>query len=362
MTAAGRALRAGIAVTLLLASGVELLAAGRASRRVRRPSARRRVPPAPSLVVAPGASARDLAVAEASRRALGTAGGAVVAMDPHTGRVLSIVNPWSAVQRAYQPCSVFKIVVAIGGLSEGVITPSTLINCSGGCWFWPGHGPIDLRRALANSCNPYFQRVGERLGYEKVQRYAQLLGLGTKSGINVPGNEAAGRLPYYVGQAGVGKLSSHAEGISASAVQLGVLLSTVINGGVVYQPQLSGPEGFVPKERWRLPAGTVLRGLADGFLSAVNEGSAADAFDPDIVVAGKTGTCAGLGWFASYAPADKPEIVTVVFLTAATGHHASSVAGRIYQELYKGMPATVASAAGVGAESPAGPAAGATLP
>ena len=141
----------------------------------------------------------------------------------------------------------------------------------------------------------------------------------------------------------MGKLSSHAEGITTSAVQLAVLLATVINGGVVFQPQLSGPEGFAPRERWRLPSATVLRGLADGFLSAVNEGSAADAFDPDIVVAGKTGTCAGLGWFASYAPADKPEMVIVVFLRAATGHQASSVAGRIYQELYKAPPAAVAS-------------------
>jgi membrane peptidoglycan carboxypeptidase len=133
------------------------------------------------------------------------------------------------------------------------------------------------------------------------------------------------------------------KGITTSAVQLAVLLSAVVNGGTVFQPQLSAAEGFTAKERWRLPSGTVLRGLADGFLGAVNEGSAAEAFDPDIVVAGKTGTCAGLGWFASYAPADKPEMVMVVFLPSATGHQASSVAGRIYQELYKGTPATVAA-------------------
>ena len=79
--------------------------------------------------------------------------------------------------RAYQPCSVFKIVVAIAGLSEGVITPETRrTTARKGCWIWPGHGPIDLRRALAVSCNPYFEWVGERLGYEKVQRYAHLLG------------------------------------------------------------------------------------------------------------------------------------------------------------------------------------------
>jgi penicillin-binding protein 2 len=152
----------------------------------------------------------------------------------------------------------------------------------------------------------------------------------------------------------VGKLSSHAEGITTSAVQLAVLLSTVVNGGVVYQPQLAPAEGFTARERWRLPSGTVLRGLADGFLSAVNEGSAAEAFDPDIVVAGKTGTCAGLGWFASYAPADKPEIVTVVFLRSATGHMASSVGGRLYQELYKAVPAPAAAAGAMPSSQAAG--------
>ena len=78
------------------------------------------------------------------------------------------------------------------------------------------------------------------------------------------------------------------------------------------------------------------------------------------MVAGKTGTCAGLGWFASYAPADKPEMVMVVFLPAATGHQASSVAGRIYQELYKGPPATVA--AGADGAPPVGRPAGGSKP
>ena len=59
------------------------------------------------------------------------------------------------------------------------------------------------------------------------------------------------------------------------------------------------------------------------------------AFDPDVVVAGKTGSCAQLGWFASYAPADKPEVVIVVFLRHGNGHGASAVAGRIYQDLFK---------------------------
>jgi penicillin-binding protein 2 len=208
---------------------------------------------------------------------------------------------------------------------------------------WAGHGPINLRRALAQSCNPYFEWVGERLGYAQVHRYSELLGLGSPSGINVAG-EDAGRIPASVRASQVGHLSSHAAGIRTSAVQVAVLLSAAINGGIVYQPQVAGPQGFEPTVRWRLPPDTVLGGLSDGFLGAVNEGSAASAFDPDIVVAGKTGTCSGVGWFASYAPAESPEIVIVVFVRPGSGHVASAVAGRIYQNLYKPVvPAGVAA-------------------
>jgi cell division protein FtsI/penicillin-binding protein 2 len=281
------------------------------------------------------ASAWDLAVGRAARNGLGRARGAVVAMDPRTGRVHALVNPALGMQRAFQPCSVFKIVVGIAGLSEGVITPDTTHRCVRGCWMWAGHGPIDLRRALAVSCNPYFEWVGEQLGYEKVERYARLLGLGEPSGINLTG-EAAGRVPAFVRPEAVGHLSSHAAGIETSAVQLAVLVSATVNGGVILRPQMSGPRDFVPSERWRLPQTTRFEGLAAGFAAAVNEGSATAAFDPDVAVAGKTGTCSQLGWFASYAPADDPQLVVVVFLRRGSGHGASAVAGRVFRELFGG--------------------------
>ena len=254
-------------------------------------------------------------------------------MDPRTGRVHALVNPSLGMQRAFQPCSVFKIVVGIAGLSEGVIEPDTTYRCRKGCWMWAGHGSIDLKRALAVSCNPYFEWVGEQLGYEKVQRYAHLLGLGEPSGINLTG-ETAGIVPAFVKPSAVGHLSSHAEGVATSALQLAVLLSATVNGGVVLKPQITGPEGFTAAERWRLPEGTRLEGLSQGFLGAVNEGSASAAFDPEIAVAGKTGTCSALGWFASYAPADRPELVVVVFLRHGSGHGASAVAGRIFRQLF----------------------------
>jgi cell division protein FtsI/penicillin-binding protein 2 len=293
-----------------------------------------RVVPLPAAILSPDPTPRDLAVGEACRKGLGGIQGSVVAMDPWTGRVISIVNPVYGMLNAYQPCSVFKIVTAIAGLSEGVITPDTTFVCSKNCWSWPGHGSINLKRALAVSCNPYFQQVGEQLGFEKMQKYAQLLGLGAPTGINVTG-ETPGLFPSLVRPEGMALLSSHAEGVKTSPVQIAALLSAAINGGILFQPQVASAVGFEPKERWRLPEGTSTAGMAEGFMGAVNEGSAAPAFDPDIVVAGKTGSCSHVGWFASYAPADKPEVVIVVFMRSGNGHGASAIAGRIYQELYK---------------------------
>jgi len=322
-----------LAIAVLVAS-LGLAAAPPASAATRQ--VRRRARPAvPQVILPASASAWDVAVGEAARNGLGRAQGAVVAMDPRTGRVHALVNPALGMQRAFQPCSVFKIVVGIAGLSEGVITPDTIHRCARGCWMWAGHGPIDLRRALAVSCNPYFEWVGEQLGYEKVERYARLLGLGEPSGINLTG-ETAGRVPSFVRPEAVGHLSSHATGIETSAVQLAVLVSATVNGGVILRPQMSGPQDFVTRERWRLPETTRLDGLAAGFAAAVNEGSASAAFDPDVAVAGKTGTCAQLGWFASYAPADDPQLVVVVFLRHGSGHGASAVAGRVFRELFGG--------------------------
>jgi cell division protein FtsI/penicillin-binding protein 2 len=339
-----RTLAAALAAATLVPAG-----AGTATRRpVSKPRAVRNAvhrPSLPAYIVPAGASARDIQIGEACRSGLGGTGGAVVALDPYTGRVISIVNANTAVAAAYQPCSVFKIVVAVAGLTEGAITPETIHDCNGGCWMWPGHGPIDLRRALAQSCNPYFEAIGERLGYETVQRYAYRLGLGSTTGINLPG-EASGAIPAKVSASRVGHVSSHAAGVKTSLVQVAALMAAMVNGGVVYQPQVAPAAGFVPVERWRLPPETVLGGLAEGFLGAVNEGSASNAFDPDVIVAGKTGTCSGVGWFASYAPADRPEVVIVTMVRPGNGHGASAVAGRIYRRLYKPAVPPFVSAGG----------------
>ncbi len=287
----------------------------------------------PDLVVAPGATARDLAIARASQAGLGRRRGSVVAMDPRTGRVIAIVKPVYGLLHAYQPCSVFKIVVGVAGLAEGVITPSSRYRCRRGCWVWPGHDSIDLRRALAVSCNPFFQWVGSRLGWPRVREYAARFGLGKPTGINLTG-ETAGRLPWSVTKSRVGYVSSHAAGIRTTALQLGVLISATVNGGHVLEPRMAAASGFVAKRVWRIPAQVPLDVLADGYYSAVTEGSAFGAFDAGFVAGGKTGTCSGVGWLASFAPVDDPELAIVVFIRNGNGRDASEVGGDIYRLIY----------------------------
>lgn len=331
-----------VAVCLVLASGSTAMAAGKA-----RKSPRPVIPV--SILTPPEASNYDLRVGEAARVAIRNRSNvALVAMDPWTGRVLTIGNPQSGLLTAYQPCSVFKLVVAVAGLTEHLITPETRYNCTDGCWLASGHGPIDLRRALAVSCNPYFEWVGERLGFDTVRAYAQKLGLGSPTGINVPG-ENNGVVPSSVPSKGVGHMSSHAQGVKTSAMQLAVLMSALVNGGVIQEPQFAPAQEVKSRERSRLSAPGTLALLSPGLFSSVTEGSAQRAFDPGFVATGKTGSCAGVGWFASSLGYPRSELVVVAFVRGGNGATASAVAGDFYRALL-GVPAptnsTVAVAAG----------------
>ncbi|MCM2257709.1 MAG: penicillin-binding transpeptidase domain-containing protein, partial [Vicinamibacteria bacterium] len=334
--------RAALALTVMCAFGWASLDLARAAA----PQASKRRRPGPSaatsqVVYSPHPSARDLQIGEAARKAIGRRAAGAVALDPWTGRVIAIANPRYAVLNAYQPCSVFKLVVALAGLSEGAITPQTRLTCDGGCWMWPGHGPIDLRRAIGVSCNPYFEQIGEKIGWEKVERYGRLLGLGSPSGLNLKG-ESAGKLPDTVRPSHVGHTSSHGAGVRTTALQLGLLVAATLNGGTLWQPQLAA-DPVAPRARWTLPAGAPLAELWDGYASAVSEGSAAPAFDTDLVVGGKTGSCSGVGWFASFAPAARPEFVLVTFVRGGNGSRASALAGAIYREAF-GVGAVVVDA------------------
>ena len=318
--------RIAVVALCLLARGGDAFAARKSRRR----------PPARTPVVVltpPEASSYDLKVGEAARAAIRNRSGvAIVAMDPWTGRVLTIGNPQSGLFTAYQPCSVFKLVVAVAGLAEGVITPETRYTCNHGCWLASGHGPIDLGRALAVSCNPFFEWVGERLGFDAVRSYSQKLGLGSRTGINLAG-ETAGEIPSVIPRGGLGHMSSHAQGVKTSAMQLAVLMSALVNGGVINEPQFVSPLAVRAKERSRLDAPANLSMLAPGLFSSVTEGSAQRAFDPGFVASGKTGSCSGVGWFASSLGYPRSELVVVVLVRGGNGSAASGVAGEFYRSL-----------------------------
>ncbi|MGA9186506.1 MAG: penicillin-binding transpeptidase domain-containing protein, partial [Candidatus Acidiferrales bacterium] len=162
--------------------------------------------------------------------ALGHANGSVVAVDPSTGRVLTIVNQKMAFSSGFEPCSTIKPVIALAGLEEGVITRDTMIQV--------GHRRyMDLTEAMAHSNNAYFEAVGTRLGFARVTKYAQMVGLGSRVGYNMP-EEQPGALPSAPpAYGGTARMSSFGSGIRITPFQLASLVSTLANGGTQYYLQ-----------------------------------------------------------------------------------------------------------------------------
>jgi membrane peptidoglycan carboxypeptidase len=202
---------------------------------------------------------------------------------------------------------------------------------------------MDLTSALAHSNNPYFERVGSGIGFDKMIHYARELGLGEKTGANVP-FEYAGRLPELKPGFALHRMFSYADGFEVTAVQLGNLVSAMANGGKLLVPQVLRPSEearFKPKVRRKLDIDTnVLQRMVPGMIGAVNYGSGRRAYDPTQTVAGKTGTCNGgegswVGLFTSYAPLANPRLAVVVITRGTDAHHhlPAAVAGQIYRDL-----------------------------
>ena len=266
--------------------------------------------------------------------ALGNHAGTVVVMDPMTGRVYSIVNQEWALRRGFKPCSTIKLVTGVAGLSENAIPAMDTV----------GDGfRTDLTSALAHSDNPFFQQVGTKIGGDKMVNYARELGLGEKTGINVP-FEFAGRLPEIRTGSLERRMFSHADGFEVTPVQLGTLVSAMANGGKLLVPQIGHSQKelskMAPKVRRQLGITTdVWQRMIPGMVGAVNYGSGRKAYDPSQTVAGKTGTCIGqggwVGLFTSYAPLANPRLAVVVITqgTDARRHFPAAVAGAIYRGL-----------------------------
>jgi penicillin-binding protein 2 len=275
----------------------------------------------------------DPEVRRVAVNALGNHAGTVVVMDPMTGRVYSVVNQEWALHRGFKPCSTIKLVTGVAGLSENAIPLVDTAN--------DGYR-IDLTSALAHSDNPFFQQVGSRIGPDKMVNYARQLGLGEKTGLNVP-FEFSGRVPDLSTNLG-GRMFSHADGFQVTPLQLGTLVSAMANGGRLLTPQIphSSKEAtkMSPKVRRVLDiSNEVWQRMVPGMVGAVNYGSGRKAYDPSQTVAGKTGTCIGdngwVGLFTSFAPLANPRLAVVVIAEGsdARRHLPAAVAGEIYRQL-----------------------------
>ena len=350
----------------------------------------------------------DLDLQMAGEASLGERAGAVVAMDPRTGEVLAMVShpafdpndfakridrqEWEAltndplkplmnktIQAQLAPGSVFKLVTATAALETGTIKPDYSLFCPGIVniyghtyhdWVWEkhqGHGSVDLHRALIVSCDVYFYTLGKLLGIDKIDYFAQRLGLGARTGIDLPG-EVTGLVPSpaWVQRAfkrkwWAGETISVAIGqgaVQVTPIQLAYAVGGIAMRGVFRRPhmvflnQLQALGADPPEEMERsFPlSGPTVEALTHGMWGVVNEGggTGAGARCPGIEIAGKTGTAQVVSvalqeadrkrefknnaWFVGYAPYGQPEIVVAALVLQ--GEH-STVAVPVVRDVIK---------------------------
>ena len=332
--------------------------------------------------------------------------GAVVAMEVKTGRMLVLAsNPvlplkhfvggishanWNAllendkhplinkvVQAMYPPGSTYKIVTAMAGLATGAIDQDTVLYCPGHysfgnrryhCWKRGGHGAVNLKRALAESCDVYFYQVGLRVGVDKLAEYANKFGLGHKSGIELehekngltPTKEWKKRKQGRKWQEGETLSVAIGQGFNLTTpLQVCLMTATVANGGKQYLPQViekvTDPDGKV-LERFEPLVVDELKGekkhldeIREGLVEVVQgkRGTARLVRIKGLTIGGKTGTAQVVrlaqyrhlkekdipykyrdhAWFTCYAPAEDPEIAVTVLVEH--GLHGGSVAGPV---------------------------------
>ena len=336
----------------------------------------------------------------------GEKSGAVVVMEVNTGRLLAAVSApsihikefiggisqeeWKAlldnskhplinkvVQGTYPPGSTYKMVTALAGLAKGAIDENTTFYCPGSysfgnrtynCWRKGGHGSVSLNRAIGESCDVYFYQVGQRVGVDGLAEFAQKLGLGKKTGVEME-YEREGLAPTKNWKLKSRKAKwQDGETLSVaigqgynlvSPLQLCVMTSALANGGKVFKPKLVEQvvdiEGAIV-EKLQPELVSQVTGLDTYFklirkgMEEVVQGKAGTARNVAIEglrIAGKTGTAQvvrlaqyrGLkeaaipfeyrdhAWFTCYAPADNPEIAVTVLVEH--GLHGGSAAGPI---------------------------------
>jgi penicillin-binding protein 2 len=325
----------------------------------------------------------DLDLQSIAEKALEDKVGAIVAMDPRNGEVLVMVSSpsfdpnsfsprisadeWNllindtdrplqnrAIQNSYSPGSVFKLIMAEAGLEEGILDDNPSVTCTGAASFYgrtfhcaekKGHGTLHLEQAIAKSCNIFFYELGRRLGISKIAVHAQALGLGERTGVDLPG-EKSGIMPspewkmqtrhtkWYVGETISVAIGQGA--VSTTPLQILRAVSAIATGGNITTPHLLlRAEGGIDKTlRWptrRIDlsperASRIREGMWE---SVNNSGTGHNAAIPGLDICGKTGTVQVVGnekkqlmqedsedhsWFAGFGSRDNPEIAVVVFI------------------------------------------------
>ncbi|GFO60388.1 penicillin-binding protein 2 [Geomonas silvestris] len=355
----------------------------------------------------------DLDMQKVAEQAFGDKAGAAVAMDVNTGEVLAFAsNPgfdpalftgrlpadkWKeyledkrhplenkALKGMYPPGSTFKIITAIAGIEEGLIDAHSSVDCPGyykfgnatfKCWDKKGHGHVELRKALRESCDVYFYKLAERLGVNRIAAYAKKFGLGAPMGIGLD-NEKGGVIPteewkkkrfgtkWFSGETlsvGIGQGY-----VLTTPVQLASMIATVANDGVIYQPHLvkrivdldgKPIKEFPPQQVGRAAIKpSTFKLIKEGLFAVVNEphGTGGMARLSEVKVAGKTGSSQVVkmrdskgevpyqfrdhALFVAFAPLEKPEIAVAVIVEHGEhgGSAAAPIAGRLLRAYFEG--------------------------
>lgn len=290
-----------------------------------------------------------------------------------------------AMQSAYAPGSIFKMVSAIAGLETGAVTATETIYDTGvypkgynpRCWIYSerghGHGALNVSGAIKNSCNYYFYEVITRMGIENLEKYATYFGLGQKTNIELPG-EVAGTLAGKTLYDKLGETWYYGNSLSAvigqaennfTPLQMARYIAMLANGGKDVKVSIikdiidangtsRGKEEIRKYAEEKLDLTEInnedlnikkenLDVVLEGMKSVTTEtgGTAYGVFkDFNIEVGGKTGSAEAGGnvnaWFVGFAPYDEPEIAIVVMVeNGAHGSYTAEVTKEIIEEHFK---------------------------
>jgi len=319
--------------------------------------------------------------------------GAVVALEPDSGRVLALASnpPYDpnrvpeeltelnqdadsplldrATQGQYPPGSTFKVVTAAAGLDSGTITPQTTIDAPGTIEietkplsndFDQSFGPIALDTALTNSVNTWFAQLGERIGGDTLFEYMDRFGFGSTPAIDLPSDQVyksgvfdAGELLGRGDAVDVGRIAIGQERLAVTALQMAEVAAAIGNGGSLMRPQIWSrvvdPDGRVaeqldPSQYSRPVDEDTAAELTASMEGVVDAGTGTAAAIPGVRVAGKTGTaetpfnesCGGgdvnQAWFIGFAPADDPQVAIAVTVECTTSF-GGTVAAPIFRQV-----------------------------